>query len=717
MPESSDASKRSRSSLTGILLVTLAAAALLLILQRATPGLHGYDGYFHIRYAQVLRSQGISRSFPWWQETFLRDHFADKDFLYHVLLIPFTFSDLILGGKLAAALFGSCVIGAFCLVCLKLRVPWPAAWGIALLSSSAVFIYRLDFTRPLVMAVALALAGTGAILLGNPRWAFALAAIYPNAHISFHLLPCVALLHDLVRPRQPDGVRSFRIARWTVGGAVAGALLSPYVPNNLVLWWVQNIRVLEMAWTGPADLRLGAEIHAGTSADLLKFNIGVFAALFAGVYLLARGRRKASPEATTLLLVSTGFFGLALLSRRFIEFWTPFTFLLAAVAVRDRLASQKSGALAAEVEAAGARHPAARRPRNRVVAVAAGVAVAGMLAFNAGGAWRFIASDAGPSYAGASEWMNANVPAGETVFHLDWDEFPQLFFFNPQLHYLVGLDPTFMYVTSPSRWRLWNDVAHAEVDDIYTPIRKTFRSRWVLAIHEDEDFLAVARRDPRFFQRYSDPAATVFFLADGFSFVTKWRVTGWYANPARRLYEARLPGEPEAYRGAAGSTPGAEGPGSGETESEFGAGFVDLARELRLPEAVQEACGVAQATLDVGAGTRTSGTSTKSTGTGAPATLAVTTDDEVRVYLNDEEVLAYSPFMTPPPGESGGEAATIDEFLDARAHVPERNVPVLLKAGTNTLTVKDCRAGADFGFFLRVYLTDGTELGDSSGGK
>jgi len=55
--------------------------------------------------------------------------------------------------------------------------------------------------------------------------------------------------------------------------------------------------------------------------------------------------------------------------------------------------------------------------------------------------------------------MGANIPAGETIFHLDWDDFPQLFFFNPQFHYLLGLDPTFMYLTSPTRWRLWSDVA------------------------------------------------------------------------------------------------------------------------------------------------------------------------------------------------------------------------------------------------------------------
>ena len=83
-----------RKNLLLVLLVGLACATVLAWVQAPAPGLYGYDGPFHIRYSAWLREHGISRTFPWWQETFLRDHWADKDFLYHVLLIPFTFGDL-----------------------------------------------------------------------------------------------------------------------------------------------------------------------------------------------------------------------------------------------------------------------------------------------------------------------------------------------------------------------------------------------------------------------------------------------------------------------------------------------------------------------------------------------------------------------------------------------------------------------------------------------
>jgi len=698
MPEPADAPTRSRGSLIGVLLVAIAAASVLLYLQTATEGLYGYDGYFHIRYAQVLRSQGFSRSFPWWQETFLRDHFADKDFLYHVLLIPFTLGDLVLGGKVAAVLFGSAVIAIFGLACRKLRVPWSAGWALGLLGCSAAFLYRLDFTRPLVLAVGLTLAGTCAILLGDARWTFAFAAIYPNAHISFHLLPCIALLHDWIRGKGEDGRRSFRLAKWAAAGAIAGALLSPYVPNNLRLWWVQNIRVLEMAWTGPTDLRLGLEIQPGTSADLLMYNAAVLAVLLGGILLMVTGRKRSSPEAVTLLIVSAGFLALTMMSRRFLEFWTPLTCLFAAVAWRDRIETGECDA-ARLVRGGASSLPggaAGRRAAYRFLPAAALVSVTALLAFNTVKASRLIAGDPGLTYQGASEWMGANVPPGETIFHLDWDDFPQLFFFNPQLHYLVGLDPTFMYLTSPERWRIWSDVAHADVDDIYTPIRRTFGSRWVFAIPEGEDFLAMARRDPRFFQRYEDSAATVFFLADGYTFVTGWRLMGWYPDSARRLFDVPLDGEPGDDAVPAAGRPGAEGPSAAGLNRSFPSGFVDLEKGLKLPAGVQDACGVARAVVR--------------SAEPAEATLALTSDDEFRAYVNGAQVLSNSPFAVPPPGAPGGEPVSIDQYLEFRSHVPERSATVALIRGENTVVVKTCRAGQDFGFFLRIYLRDGGSL-------
>ena len=134
---------RVRSWLPGLLVVVACTAALLAGLKRATPVLNCPDGYFHIRYAEVLRTEGLSRTFPWWQETFLRDHWADKDFVLHLLLLPFAFGDLLFRAKVASVVFASAAMGVFYLAVRALRVPWPSLWALGLLASSSGFMFRL----------------------------------------------------------------------------------------------------------------------------------------------------------------------------------------------------------------------------------------------------------------------------------------------------------------------------------------------------------------------------------------------------------------------------------------------------------------------------------------------------------------------------------------------------------------------------------------------
>jgi len=664
-------------------------------MQSSTASLYGYDGYFHVRYAEVLRTEGVSRTFPWWQETFLRDRYADKDFLYHLLLIPFTFGDLIAGGRAAAVVFGAAAMGIFFAAVARLGAPWPVIWPFVLLSSSTAFLYRLGFTRPLVLAVALAVAGTAAILLGRKKWAFALAALYPHLHISYHLLPCVAALHDLHEGKGGTWRERFAMTRWTLGGAVIGALLSPYVPNNLYLWWVQNVKVLSLAWAGPAEMGLGNEIRPGGSDQLLKYNIGVFLVLAMAGYLLARARRRASPAALTLLVISGGFLGLSMLSRRFVEFWAPFTVLLAAVAARDFLAGRAFEGERAEWRAG------LRKALPAAGAAAAALTMAALLFVGATKARSIISEDDGLKYADAGAWMAANVPAGETIFHLDWDDFPQLFFLDPQFRYLVGLDPTFMYVTDPHRWKLWRDVTHADVTEIFDPIRSTFGCRWVFAIPEAEGFKELASRDPRFRRRYQDDHATVYFLADGFRFATSWRLTGWYPNAARRLDEVPLGPEPGDRRDVAAPDP--IGPAAEGMERGAGDAFVDLARDLALPITAPPACGVAETTLVAAEE--------------GPATLYIATDDEYRLYVGGELLADSSTLLRPPPGQPGGPPVDLDSIGGSLPEGIETAYVTSLRAGENPVLIKTCKVGRDFGFYFRAETDRGVEVPSRAPGE
>ena len=58
----------------------------------------------------------------------------------------------------------------------------------------------------------------------------------------------------------------------------------------------------------------------------------------------------------------------------------------------------------------------------------------------------------------ASMWLMEHTEPGERVYQTDWDNFPELFYFNTHNTYIVGLDPTFMYLANPELYLLWRSI-------------------------------------------------------------------------------------------------------------------------------------------------------------------------------------------------------------------------------------------------------------------
>ena len=644
-----------RAAWIGGLAVVLVTIVVVAAIRFAGPPIYDGDGWYHIKYATILYHDGISRTFPWFQESFLKDRFTDLNILYHLLLIPFTFGDLPTGARIASILFAATTMGLFFATVRALRVPWPWLWSLALLAWAPSFTFRLTFTRPLVLAIGLAIAGTGAILLGKRRLAFVLAFLYTYWHCSYHLLPCVAFLHDAVRDKiEGEGLFDrFRTTLWTLGGVAAGCVLTPYFPNNLHMWWVTNVDVLRTSWVMGDALRVGTEMMPVRTNELLAANAGVFAVLAAALSLIAVGRR-ASQEARTLLPIVLGFLGLSFLSPRFVELWAPFTFLLAGVAVRDAMPDWA---------------PASRAAR-RFGLAAVVLAIAAGLASTVADDRESAAAEDPPDYLAAAAWMRGNVPAGETIFHLGWDEFPELFFADETHNYLIGQDPTFMWVTDADRTRLWVRIAHGYVPEVYAPIRDTFRCRFAFVPSQYVTFLKLARRDPRFIARYRDAATTVFELTDRRGLVGDWDATGAWPDPSRRLFETPLGSEPPAPTSAIRGVDG----------------FVDLDAALNVPRTWTDTCAVAKATCDA-----------KAQG---DETLGVTSDDALRVYVNGVAVYEQSPYLHPLPGMPGGPPLSLSALTGGSGGLEEKFFPVTWKAGANTIAVKTCRYGDDFGFVL-----------------
>ena len=112
-------------------------------------------------------------------------------------------------------------------------------------------------------------------------------------------------------------------------------------------------------------------------------------------------------------------------------------------------------------------------------------------------------------YKGASEWIAANVPPGAMIFNTDWDDFPMLYYYNPNNPYIVGLDPTYLYNRDPELWKLYARITLGEEEDAAPLIRERFGAEYVFTDNQHPDFLENAASSGKFETLYSDAKTTV----------------------------------------------------------------------------------------------------------------------------------------------------------------------------------------------------------------
>lgn len=469
-----------------VVLVFAAAWYYLYTLQFENPIILGYDGWYHVKMAWLIRTEGVMDTFPWVVHSIWADRFYDKELGFHLLLMPFTFGDLVTGGKLAAVTFSSVFVASFYLVLRLQGVRWALFWTLLLLASGRFFGYRLHMPRPHLLSMIFSLWALFAVL----RRSWKSLAVISVAYAFSYVAPIVAVFYAGIY----WAVSVWRERAWNpalplaaLGGIVLGWVIHPHFPNNFVHMWINLVNVIGGAWgIGETGLQLGMEMRAADRSQFIANHLVVIAALGAAVWTFARMRDKRDPAILTLAIISVGYFVLALQSKRFVEYWVPLSIWVSALVI-DRGAR--------ESESIG---QVGERPRflRRVLQVGLGVAVLAMLSLSQQGTRSSIARQPVSRERGAL-WLAERAPRDDLVFTCDWDDSPGLFFFNHRNRYMVILDPNYMYRWKPDIWTLWRGIKRGDHEDPAGAIRDELGARFGFCTREYTNLRTQLLSDPR----------------------------------------------------------------------------------------------------------------------------------------------------------------------------------------------------------------------------
>jgi hypothetical protein len=476
--------------LTGVGLFGL-FVLLLANIQFTTPDLAGNDGYYHIKLAQIMREQGLRPAFPWLPLTILGpDTYVDHHFLYHLLLIPFTFGDLRAGAKWASVIFPALTFVCAWILLRGQRVPFAALWSIGLFAISDAFLYRMSMPRAQSISLLVLFLGLHLMLTQRYRWLLPLTFLYVWLYDAFPLMLVLAGVFVAMRWIFDRQLTLAPLLHTGLGIAL-GLLINLYFPDNFFFIYHHLLPKL----TDATAISVGREWHPYETWTLVE-NSGPALLLFmAGVFALGLRERRMGTSTATLLLSAVLFGAMLFKSRRFVEYFPAFALLFCALAWTPLFK----------------RWIRERDWVGRELPVLLTVMLIPMIVFSVQGTQEALqGSKPYQRYAEASAWLVTHTAAGSRIFQTDWDDFTRLYFYNTHNTYTLGLDPTYMQLHNAELYDLWVDITRGRVEAPARDIGDAFGARYVLADLDHKDFLREAKADPELEEVYRDEYAVIY---------------------------------------------------------------------------------------------------------------------------------------------------------------------------------------------------------------
>ena len=465
----------------------------------AGPAILDNDGYYHIRWARMLRESfpHLPPFKPLPLTTLNEQNYVDHHYLFHVFLFPFTFGDLRLGAKTAAVVFSSLGILSLFALLVTYNVRYRWLWLAPLVASSEPFLYRMSMTR--APALSLALIGLGTYLILKRK--HLLLALLSFAFVWFYsLFPLILMFAAAYSVTVYLAER--RIDLWGVlasfTGVAVGLVVNPYFPKNLSLFF-EHVWMFFVAGSSES-VAVGVEWYPYETWVMITYSALAFVIYFAGLAAFDYRNRERDLKPLFFLFVSVALLVMAFRHRRFIEYWPPFAVLFTAFTISPRLELIDRSWF--------------QRTREQVIGIIAAalvtIAVFVTIATTIWQAHEDVKSEQDPyAYEGASEWIAANTPPDSIIFNTDWDDFPMLFYFNPGNTYIVGLDPSYLYHSDKELWNLYARITLGDEDDPAPLIRERFGAEYVFTDNGHTDFLSVAADSGDFETVYKDRYTTV----------------------------------------------------------------------------------------------------------------------------------------------------------------------------------------------------------------
>jgi len=487
------------------------------------------DSFYHAKIAELIRDQGIVKSFPWAQFSTLKDNFIDHHFLYHLFLIPFTvFFEPLIAIKIATIFLDILLILTIYWLLDHFKIRGRFLWALLFLAVNP-FIFRISLAKAPALSIIILLIAFYA-LVNYRRWlVFALSFFYVWAYGGWPLLWIITFIYLLIdylfdkfkkealfwhnlkliisrfHPQKKTRKRK-ELALIVFLGTVAGLVINPYFPKNIYFYYQQ---IYQIAIVNLQNIiGVGGEWYPYGFWSLVRDTGMLFPVLIISLVVFILSFKKQSRLSVILFFIATFFFIYTLKARRSVEYFVPFSLLFASFSFHDFLKEAKT------LVKRKINQRFLFGMKNLFLMVFTLIIVIWLVfSFKT---WQQVRNDMKNStrinyFQPAATWLKANTPAGAIVLHSDWDELPILFYFNDHNYYINGLDQTFMYNFNKNVFWLWMRITQGEyLENLTMVIKNNFRASYIFIENGHWGMEALFANNPDFSLVYQDGEVKIY---------------------------------------------------------------------------------------------------------------------------------------------------------------------------------------------------------------
>lgn len=431
-------------------------------LHAADRRLADYDGYFHIRFASMGPSAWTSWDFPWMPNSvFAPSRWVDHQLLFHAIQWPFTviFPDLLTAAHASAALLAAGAVGVWTWAIARRGVPYPWLWALVLLGASRFFLDRMLMPRTQSLSMIWIFLGLILSLELRSLPLIAVGMLFAwSYHVSLVLVPLALVTAAVTRDLRP--------ALYAALGVVLGFTIHPQSPDTYSFLWLHAIKKV----LNPSGQAVGAE---WMPVDTRTWMIHIFPLIYLMLVGWWRAGRAAAQDTRLLGVIALGWLVLSAGAVKWLEYGVPFLVFALALWWRDQQLSFRWL-----------------------------LPVIPCIYLNGSQALDHITSTVPP--AERLQPLAAQLPTSGPcrVFHADWTDFSELFFYAPQCTFVVGLDPHFLSEADPKRASLVEAALAGQVREVGRMAREVFGANWVVTTTPAIEARAAA--DPMLEKVYGD---------------------------------------------------------------------------------------------------------------------------------------------------------------------------------------------------------------------